>query len=174
MTEQRLHCVCEIIPWNSDICRTVNNLVSFKPLIQLLHFALGIAKRNVYWSHPSVCVSVCVWLSLAACLHYCMYPDVTLGNGRWCPIVVHCWTDLQSVHGFHCYGNICTKCEMSVFLYGWFLNGIKDLFTFVNRMKFVSAKSHSTSNVYLALQSLGRDISWLRQWHFEHMSRAIF
>jgi len=24
-------------------------------------------------------------------------------NGRGCPLVVHCWADLQSVHGFRCY-----------------------------------------------------------------------
>jgi len=26
--------------------------------------------------------------------------------GRGCPLVVHCWADLQSVHGFRCYDNI--------------------------------------------------------------------
>ena len=38
---------------------------------------------------------------------------ITLGNGRRCPLVVHYWADLQSVHGFRCYGNIRAKCEMS-------------------------------------------------------------
>ena len=51
-----------------------------------------------------VCVSVC--LSAAACLHYCTDPDVTWRSGRGCPLVVHCWADLQSVHGLRCYGNI--------------------------------------------------------------------
>jgi len=55
--------------------------------------------RNVLWS----CASVCVCLS--ACLHYCMDPDVTWGSGRGCPLVVHYWADLQSVHGLPCYGN---------------------------------------------------------------------
>jgi len=32
-------------------------------------------------------------------------PDVTWGSGRGCPLVVHDWTDLQSVHGLLCYGN---------------------------------------------------------------------
>ena len=50
---------------------------------KLLHFAFGVAKRNVYWSCPSVCLCVC--LSLAACLHYCAYPDVTWGNGMGVP-----------------------------------------------------------------------------------------
>ena len=55
-----------------------------------------------------VCVSVClcVCLSTAACPHYCMNPDVTWGSGRGCPLVVHCWADLQSVHGLRCCGNI--------------------------------------------------------------------
>jgi len=51
----------------------------------------------------AVCVSVC--LSLAAFPHYCTEPDVTL--------VVHCWADLQSVHGFRCYDNTAPngKCQ---------------------------------------------------------------
>jgi len=46
-----------------------------------------------------------VSLSMAACLHYCMDPDVTWGIGRVWPLVVHYWADLQSVHGLCCYGN---------------------------------------------------------------------
>ena len=55
-----------------------------------------------------VCVSMClcVCLSTAACLQYCMDPDVTWRSGRGCPVVVHCLVDLQSVHGLCCYGNI--------------------------------------------------------------------
>ena len=60
--------------------------------------------RNVLWSRASVCVSVC--LSAAACLHYCTDLDVTWGSGRGCPLIVHYWADLQSVHGLRCYGNI--------------------------------------------------------------------
>ena len=68
--------------------------------------------RNVLWSRASVCLSVClcvclsVCLSAAACLQYCTDPDVTWGSGRGCPLVVHYWADLQSVHGMHCYDNI--------------------------------------------------------------------
>ena len=43
-----------------------------------------------------------ICLSLAAFPHYCMDPDLTWGNGRGCPVAVHCWVDLQSVHRF-CY-----------------------------------------------------------------------
>ena len=51
-----------------------------------------------------VCVSV--YLSAAACPHYCMDPDVTWRSGRGCPLVVHCCADFQSVHGFRGYDNI--------------------------------------------------------------------
>jgi len=57
-----------------------------------------------YWSRPSVCVCVC--LSFAAFPHYCKDLDVTWGNGRGCPLVVHYWADLQSLHGFRCYDNL--------------------------------------------------------------------
>jgi len=62
----------------------------------------------------SVCVSVC--LSMAACLHYCMDPDVTWWSGRGCPVVVHYWADLQSVHGLRCYGNIMRTRNVSEYI----------------------------------------------------------
>jgi len=42
-----------------------------------------------------------------------MDPDVSWGNGRGCPLVVHYWADLQSVHGFRCHNNIApnAKCQ---------------------------------------------------------------
>jgi len=62
--------------------------------------------RNVQWSRASVCVSA------AACPHYCKDPDVTWRNYRGCPLVVHHWADLQSVHGLRCYGNSANaKCQ---------------------------------------------------------------
>jgi len=51
-----------------------------------------------------VCVSVC--LSAAACPNYCTDPGVPWGSGRGCPLVVHYWANLQSVHGLRCYGDI--------------------------------------------------------------------
>jgi len=52
-----------------------------------------------------VCVSVCVSVRsrIPTLLHG---PGCNMGSGRGCPLVVHCWTDLQSVHGLRCYGNI--------------------------------------------------------------------
>jgi len=91
-----------------------------------LCFEWGIAKAKCILA-TAVCVSVC--LSLATFPRGCMEPDVIWGNGRVCPLVVHYWADLQSVHGFCCYVNIhvrklialymctanaySTECEMS-------------------------------------------------------------
>ena len=89
-------------------------------------------RQNAHWPRPSVC------LSLAVFPHHCMDPGVTRGDGRRCPLVVHCWADLQSVHALRCYDNIharkliplyaantySAKCEMSATachsLYRWF------------------------------------------------------
>jgi len=70
----------------------------------LLHFARGVAEAKCILV-TAVCASVCVCLSLATFPHYCVDPDVTRGNGRGCPVVVHYKADLQSVHGFRCYDN---------------------------------------------------------------------
>jgi len=53
---------------------------------------------------------LCVCLSLAAFPYYCTDPDV-ISSG--CPLVVHYWADLQSVHGFRCYDNVApnAKCQ---------------------------------------------------------------
>jgi len=49
-----------------------------------------------------------------------MDPDVTWGNGRGCPLVVHYWADLQSVHGFRCYDNIAPNVKYQYSLYASF------------------------------------------------------
>ena len=40
--------------------------------------------QNALWLRASVCLSVCLCVSLsaAACSHYCTDPDVTWGSGR--------------------------------------------------------------------------------------------
>ena len=75
----------------------------------LITFRVSHRQREMYCGHVRlyVCVSVwlCVCLSAAACLHYYTDPDVTWESGKGCPLVVHYWADLQSVHGLHWYGN---------------------------------------------------------------------
>ena len=67
----------------------------------------------MYWPRLSVCLSDCPSPHFP---HYCTDPDVTWGNGRGCPLVLHCWADLQSLHGFHCYDNIHVHvCKLIAF-----------------------------------------------------------
>ena len=58
----------------------------------------------MYFGYGRLCVCVC--LSRVAFLRYYMHPDVTLRSDSGCPLVVHCWADLQPMDGFRCYGNI--------------------------------------------------------------------
>jgi len=77
----------------------------FKIFAQPLNVPVQVQpKRNVYWSY------VCLYV-LTAFPHYCAEPGVTWGNGRGCPVVVHYWADLQSVHGFRCYDNIAPNAS---------------------------------------------------------------
>ena len=61
--------------------------------------------QNVLWSHASVCVSVCLSVRgrMPTVLHE---PGCNLGEWQRLPLIVHCWADLQSVHGLRCYDNI--------------------------------------------------------------------
>jgi len=88
------------------------------PWLSLLYFAWGVEAKCIVVT--AVCLSVYIWLSLAAFQHYCTDPDVTCGNGSGCRLVVHCWADLQSVHG-------SPEREMSASVcmpYAWFYSCI--------------------------------------------------
>ena len=81
-------------PWQSLLLPTA-----------LLYFARVVnSAKCIVVTH--ICVRLSVCMSAAACTHYCTDPDVTWRRGRGCPLVVHCWADLQSGHGLRCYGNI--------------------------------------------------------------------
>ena len=88
-----------MLPALSSNCNTV-----------IFTFCVSRRRRKMYCGHARlcVCVSVCLSVCLYAAIrpHYCTDPDVTWGRGRGCPLVVHCWADLQSGHGLRCYGNI--------------------------------------------------------------------
>jgi len=81
-------------------------------------------------------VSVC--LSAAVCLHYCMDPDVTWGNGRGCPLVVHYWADLQSVHGLCCYGNIMRMRNVSEYMYMLTMENHNERISYAIRIKILN------------------------------------
>jgi len=66
----------------------------------------------MYIGHDRMCVCLCVSVPrrIPTLLHG---PGCNLRNGRGCPLVVHYWADMQSVHWFRCYGNVVpnAKCE---------------------------------------------------------------
>ena len=43
-------------------------------------------------------------------------PGFNMGSGRGCPLVVHCWADLQSGHGLRWYGNIMRMQNVSEYM----------------------------------------------------------
>ena len=76
----------------------------------------------MYWPCMSVCLFVCVSVPrrIPTLLHKL---DVTLGNSRGCPVVVHHWADLQLVHGFRCCDNVAQMRNVNECLYllcAWF------------------------------------------------------
>jgi len=90
---QLLHC-CHL-----SILRRLQSLSFYTSLVT---FCVSRRWRKVYCGHPRLCVC----LSTAVCPHCCTDPNVTWGSRRGCPLVVHYWADLQSVHGLRCYGNM--------------------------------------------------------------------
>jgi len=56
----------------------------------------------MYCGHARLCVRVSVRGRMPTLLHGA---GCNLGSGRGCPLVVHYWADLQSVHGLRRYGN---------------------------------------------------------------------
>ena len=64
-------------------------------LVYVCYISHQAQPSEMYIGHGRLCVS----LSGAAFLHYGTHVDVTLGSGRECPLVVHCWVVLQWVHG---------------------------------------------------------------------------
>ena len=85
----------------------------------LIHFVTFRIRRNqtkcilamVVCMYVCVSVNVSVCPSLSTLLHYCTDPDVTLGNGTECPVVVHYWVDLRLMPRFHCCGSIHIRIQ---------------------------------------------------------------
>jgi len=88
-------------------------LIVFAVLTRPVTFRVKRRRRQIYSGHVRLCVCLYVCLFLAVFPHYCTDPGVSRGNGRGCPLVVHYWANLQSVHGYRCYDNIApnAKCQ---------------------------------------------------------------
>jgi len=84
------------------LCWTCENIVQ---LSEVVTFRVSRRPREMYCGHSRLCVCLSVCLSAAVCPHYCTDTNVTWGSVKRCPLVVHYWADLQSVHGWRCYGN---------------------------------------------------------------------
>jgi len=80
-------------------------------IIMTFRLRRSLGEMNIGHGRLCVCLWVCLYV-LVVFPHYFTDPDVIWGNGSGCPLVVHYWEDLQSVHGFFCYDN-SVKCEMS-------------------------------------------------------------
>ena len=81
---------------------TIQLFLRTRSQFNVVTFCVSRRRRKMYCGHARLCVC----LSAAVRPHYCTDPDVTWGHGRGCPLVVHHWADLQSVHRLRCYGNI--------------------------------------------------------------------
>ena len=77
--------------------------------LSVITFRVRHSRGEMYIGHVRLCVSLSVPRRILTLLHG--PADVTSRNHRGCPIVVHCWADLQSVHGFRYYDNIAPKCQ---------------------------------------------------------------
>jgi len=69
--------------------------------LSFMTFRVSRRRRKKYCGHARL--SVCLFAATYS--HYCTDLYVTWESGSGCPLVVHYWADLQSVHGLHCYGN---------------------------------------------------------------------
>jgi len=79
----------------------------------IITFRVSRRRREMHCGHARL--RVC--LSAAACLHYCTDPDVTWGSGRGCPLVVHYWADLQSVHRLRCCSKLTRKRNVREYMF---------------------------------------------------------
>jgi len=66
-----------------------------------LKFRVRRSRGEMHFGHCRLCVTLSVPRRIHTLLHK---SGCNLGNGTRCPLVVHYWADLQSAHGFHCYG----------------------------------------------------------------------
>jgi len=89
----------------------------------VITFCVSRRRRKMYCGHARLSVCVSVRGHMPTLLHG---PGCNLGRGSGCPLVVHYWTDLQTVHGLRCYGNITRTLVTS-------LRPSRDMMTYYER-----------------------------------------
>ena len=115
--------------------------------------------RNVLWLRAFVCLCVCLFA--AACLHYCTDPDITWGSCRGCSLVVHCWADLQSMHGLRCCGNIT-------------LAFVSDIAVFVLKRDVTLQPTNQPTNQLTSLTNLSSPRDMTAQCEREMLASALY
>ena len=80
----------------------------------LLTLQVSRRRHEMYSIRLYVCLSVSVHGRMPTLLHR---PGCNLGEWYGCPLVVHYWADLQSVHGLDCYDNTARMWNVSECLY---------------------------------------------------------
>jgi len=83
------------------------------------------SRGEMYIGNRRRCVCLCVCLSVPRRIPTLLHGSgCKLRNGMGCPLVVHYWADLQSVHGFRCFDNIAQNAKsqrLLYSLYAWFI-----------------------------------------------------
>jgi len=103
----QIHMVLWQRGWSRRTRDLSRDLSRFSFLVYFLHFAWSAAEAKCILV-MAVCVSVPCHIPTLL-----QRPGCRLRNGSECPVVVHYWMDLQSVHGFRCYDNTApnAKCQ---------------------------------------------------------------
>jgi len=109
------------LPRRMSLCNSSDQKLRFFGWIEVqissvITFRMSRRRREMYRGHSHLCVCPSLSLSATACPHHCTDQDVTWESGRECPLVVHYWADLQSVHGLRCYGNITRTRNVSEYM----------------------------------------------------------
>ena len=178
------HYVALSLAWGRLFARkwfAVKNIL----MISSLHLAWGVAEaKSVVVTAVCVSVRLSVPHSTPGLLHW---PRCKLRNGRGCPLVVHYWADLQSVHGFRYYDNIAPKAtyqrvlvlsasactrSMSGYALATFVGGVRGwthgcvwAADFLLRMDFYTVSQKvPTFKQFVALSNLNRFSKILHYW----------
>jgi len=95
------------VPWCKKALYKYSSFPFLYCLLQCSYILRAVVDDTKCIVVTRVCLCMSVCLSVRGRTPTLLHgPDVTWRHGRGCPLVVHFWADLQSVHGLRCYGNI--------------------------------------------------------------------
>jgi len=110
----RTRCSSTFILNNSRRPRRIDVKCSiYKSVNVSVTFRVSHRRREMYCGHARLCVCVSVPGRMPTLLHG---PGCNLWAARGCPLVMHYWADLQSVHELRCYSNITRTQNVSEYM----------------------------------------------------------